>query len=328
MFLLTLEQAATLLLFILLGYLLRKTNVLKDGAKATLSVLLVNFFSPFYSMDTLSKQVSVDKIVEYAIYLLSGTLLTLILIFIGIFFAKTFAKDRLHQNILKYAFGFGNIGYFGYPVVGAVFGEPAKALMMLFCLPMSIAIYTYGYVVLTERVEGGMVVKSQRSTKQKLSFLYSAPFLGMIAGIVLGLLPIEIPSFINNIFAVGGSGYSVTAMLLTGVVLAKIPFVRLFTSIKPYLIGLVRLLVIPLIVIVIFLLLNLCGLSGQIFKDIAMISIVTAAMPVGMNVVVFPEAYGMDSTEGSKMCFLSYVMALVILPLVFELMLKVIANFA
>jgi predicted permease len=83
MFLLTLEQAATLLLFILLGYLLRKTNVLKDGAKAALSALLVNFFSPFYSLNTLSKQVSVDRIVEYAIYLLAGTLVTLLLIAIS-----------------------------------------------------------------------------------------------------------------------------------------------------------------------------------------------------------------------------------------------------
>lgn len=328
MFLLTLEQAATLLLFILLGYLLRKTNVLKDGAKATLAALLVNFFSPFYSLNTLSKQVSVDRIVEYAIYLLAGTLVTLLLIAISIPLAKSFAKDRLHRNILKYAFGFGNIGYFGYPVVGAVFGEPTKALMMLFCLPMTVAIYTYGYVILTEKVEGGVIIKSQRSIKQKLSFLYSAPFLGMIAGIVLGLLPIKIPAFLDNIFAIGGSGYSVTAMLLTGVVLAKIPFLKLFTSLKPYLIGLVRLLLIPLVVIAVFLLLNICGLNGQMFKDIAMISIVTSAMPVGMNVVVYPEASGMDSTEGSKMCFLSYVMALALLPLVFELMLKVIENFA
>ncbi len=328
MFLLTLEQAAMLLLFILLGYLLRKTNVLKDSAKATLSVLLLNFFSPFYSMDTLSKQVSVEKIVEYATYLLAGTLVTLLLIAISIPLAKSLAKDRLHQNMLKYALSFGNIGYFGYPVVGAVFGELTKANMMLFCLPMTVAIYTYGYVVLTEKIEGGVVIKSQRSTAQKLRFLYSAPFLGMVAGIVLGLLPIEIPSFINNIFALGGSGYSVTAMLLTGVVLAKIPFIKLFTSLKPYLIGLIRMLLIPFIVIAVFLLLNLCGLNGQMFKDIAMISIVTSAMPVGMNVVVFPEANGMDSTEGSKMCFLSYVMALAILPLVFELMLKVIENFA
>ena len=328
MFLLTLEQAATLLLFIVLGYLLRKINVLKDGAQVTLSALLVNFFSPFYSMETLSKQVTVDRVVEFAIYLLAGILVTLVLIFIGIFFAKIFAKDRLHQNILKYAFGFGNIGYFGYPVVGAVFGELAKANMMMFCLPMTIAIYTYGFVILTERVEGGVAFKKERSTAEKLKFLYSAPFLGMIAGIVLGLLPIEIPSFIDNIFKIGGSGYSVTAMLLTGVVLAKIPFFKLFTSIKPYLIGVVRLLVIPLIVMALFLLLNLCGLSGQTFKDVAMISIVTAAMPVGMNVVVFPEANGIDGTEGSKMCFLSYVLALGALPLMFELMLKVIENFA
>ena len=53
-------------------------------------------------------------------------------------------------QIFCHALAFANIGYFGYPVVGAVFGEAVKASMILFCIPQTIAINTYGYKILTE----------------------------------------------------------------------------------------------------------------------------------------------------------------------------------
>ena len=47
--------------------------------------------------------------------------------------------------------------------------------------------------------------------------------------------------------------------------------------------------------------------------------IASISIPVGMNVVVYPESAGLDSTSGAKMCFISYVLALATLPVVFEL---------
>ena len=42
------------------------------------------------------------------------------------------------------------------------------------------------------------------------------------------------------------------------------------------------------------------------------------AVKKGENVVVYPESAGLDGTLGAKMCFISYVMALATLPVVFE----------
>ena len=61
---------------------------------------------------------------------------------------------------------------------------------------------------------------------------------------------------------------------------------------------------------------HLCGVSGEVYKTVFRLSVIVAAMPVGMNVVVFPESAGQDSPEGAKSCFISYILALGALPLV------------
>ncbi len=325
-FLLTIEQVALLLIFIFIGYFLRKREVITDGGKKVLAGLLVNIFAPAYSIASLSTQLSADKINEYLVYFLVGTLVSILMIFLARILARIFAKEKFHRNILKYAFAFGNIGYFGYPVVGGIFGEQMKALMILFCIPMSICINTYGYTVLTERVDLDANIE-KRSFTEKFRFLYAAPFIGTMIGLILGLLPITIPSFFINLLNVAGNCQSATAMLLSGAVLAGVPFIKLFTSIKPYLIGVIRIIGLPLITGGIFSLINLLGVSGDIFIIVARLSIIVSAMPVGMNVVVYPESKGIDSTEGAKTCFLSYILALGLLPLAFMFMEMLLSSF-
>ncbi len=211
------------------------------------------------------------------------------------------------------------IGYFGYPVVGAVFGEPIKATMILFCIPQAIAINTYGYQVLTSKITespNSLVNTMQNSNKKfdwktNLRFLRSVPFIGTMLGVILGLLPFTMPQYFVNLLDMSAKCQSATAMLLTGSVLANVPFLKLFTSWKPYVVGVIRLLIIPAILGTIAYLL---GIRGDLFK-ILMASI---SIPVGMNVVVYPESNGLDSTEGAKMYFISYVLALATLPVVFE----------
>ncbi len=327
-FLLTLEQVALLLIFIFLGYFFRKKEIITSSGKNVLAKLLVNLFAPAYSIASLSSQLSADKIVEYITYLAAGTVITIFFIFIALPLAKAFGKDRLHQNILKYAFAFGNIGYFGYPVVGGIFGEGVKALFMLFCIPMSIGINTFGWQVLTEKVnELGERVKTNKRFIDNFRFVYSPPFIGTMLGLIIGLLPISMPAFAANLCNIAGNCQSAVAMLLTGAVLANVPFKKLFTSWKPYVIGVIRLLALPVIVGAIMVVINLCGVRGEVFMIIARLSIIAAAMPVGMNVVVYPESQGMDSTEGASTCFMSYILALGALPLVYMLMELVVVNF-
>ena len=41
------------------------------------------------------------------------------------------------------------------------------------------------------------------------------------------------------------------------------------------------------------------------------------SMPLGLNLVVFPESLGEDASENAKLCFVSYILAAFILPVTF-----------
>ncbi|MBQ3493386.1 MAG: AEC family transporter [Clostridia bacterium] len=328
----TLQQVAILLIFIFIGYFFRKINIITDDGRKVLAKLLVNLFAPCYSVISLSTVVNVQDITKYLLMLLVGIGVAIISAILAIPFAKLFAKDKFNRNILSYAFAFGNIGYFGYPLIYGVFGAVARAQMMLFCVPMTVLIYSYGYYILTQPPEkvdenGNPVTRAPRTLKQKLSFLYSMPMIGLYVGITLGLLSsglnFEIPKFFTDLIKKAGDCQSAPAMLITGAVLAKLSFKELFTSLKPYLIGLVRLVVFPLVFAGIFAIIYLCGWQDANFARIAFIAIISVSMPVGMNTVVYPESVGMDSTEGAKTCFISYVMALITLPVIYMVAMNV-----
>ncbi len=316
----TLEQVSILLIFIFTGYFLRKKEVITESGKKVLAGLLVNLFTPCYAMASLSTQLSIERLNEYLTYILAGVVLAVVIIFVALPFARLLGSNKLEKSMLKYALAFANIGYFGYPVVGAVFGESVKASMILFCIPQTIAINTYGYQILTSKVAEmpeGLENAMQKSKKKfnwkaNLRFLRSVPFIGTMLGVILGLLPFTMPKYATNLLNLSGDCQSATAMLLTGSVLAGVPFLKLFTSWKPYVVGIIRLLLIPAILGIITYLL---GIRGELF----VIIMASISIPVGMNVVVYPESAGLDGTAGAKMCFISYVLALATLPVVFEI---------
>ena len=338
MFIVTLQQVAVLLAFIFIGYFLRKKEIITESGKKMLAKLLTFLFAPCYSVVSLSKVVNVNEIAKYGTLLLAGVCVALFCILVAIPLSKLFYKDQAHRNILKYALAIGNIGYFGYPIIYAIYsqiggvelGNEMRALMMLFCLPMSIAIYTYGYYVLTVDTSEDAKINA-RTTKEKISFLWSPPMIGLYVGVALGLLTsattFTMPKFIMDGLEIAGNCQSAPAMLLTGAVLAGVPLSKLFTSLKSYIIGIVKLIAYPAAVMLIFFVINLCGVSGETFVLVFKLSVIVSAMPVGMNVVVFPESAGKDSTEGAKSCFISYVLALVALPAVLTVMDSLVALF-
>ncbi|MBQ8291370.1 MAG: AEC family transporter [Clostridia bacterium] len=328
LFLTTLQQVAVLLIFIFVGYFLRKKEVISESGKKDLAKLLANLFAPCYSAMSLSTIINVKQIGQYLSLILAGAAVTVFGVLISIVLTKPLTKDKLQRNILIYALAFSNIGYFGYPVVAAIFGEVMRAQMMMFCLPMSVAINTYGYHILTSGV--GQTEETPKFS-QRISFLWKPPMLGFYAGVILGLLSsglnFTLPKMLLDILSVAGQCQSAPAMLITGAVLANVPFKQLFTSWRPYIVGAIRLLCLPLLMMGVFCLIRLCGASGAMFALIFRLSVIVSALPVGMNTVVYPESVGQDSTEGAKTCFMSYLLALGTMPLVFMLMETVVKIF-
>lgn len=319
MFAITLKQVALLLFYILIGYVLAYKKIVGKNAGKLLSTLLMWVFSPFYTVLNLSQNVSLEKIKLYLTLLLSGIAFTLLAIVVALILARVLCKKSYVRNVYTYLLAFSNNGYFGCPLVEALLGKEALALFMIFCLATNIAIYTFGYYILTndpdDKADTDAV--NEKPKRKKFAFLYNPPMIATYVGFLLGLLPIEIPQWISEFLTPAANCMSASAMLLVGCVLAGIPLIKLISSVKSYILSIVRLLVLPVIFGAIgYFCYKVCHMEREIFVFFTILS----CLPAGMNAVVFPESVGKDGTEGAKGCFISYVMCLITIPSIIAIM--------
>ena len=97
---------------------------------------------------------------------------------------------------------------------------------------------------------------------------------------------------------------------LAGFVLGEYPLRKLMRGFHPYKIATIRLLGIPALYCGLLL---LVGIRGAYL----LLPLLIFTMPLGLNLVVFPESLGEDASENAKLCFVSYIMAAFILPVTF-----------
>ena len=301
---LTVAKVAMLLCFVAAGYLLRVSGKLSENAGKILSALSAMIFCPAYNLRNLWLNFTVSKITENALILGYGLLITLLFIGLALLLARMLGKPGLERRSLAYAFSIPNYGYFGYPVIEGVFGSAVLSQVLIFVIPLSIATNTYGYLLFTPN---GKITWKR---------LCNPLILAVVLGIALGLSGIPMPGFIEDALVGAGNCMSPVAMLLAGFVLGAFPLKKLLAGWRGYWVSAIRLLLIPA---VFFAGLWICGL-----RDIWMLLPMTvAAMPLGLNLVVYPESMGMDASENAKMCCVSYLMAIAVLPVLFALLAKV-----
>jgi len=299
--LLTLENVGLMLTFIAIGFFLRRSKTLPAEAGKTLSLLTTTLFNPAYTMKTLSQNFTMETIGEKSALLLMGTVLAVVVILFAFVLSKLLGRNAFEKKSLIYAFAFPNYGYFGYPVVEGIFGTAALADMIVFCIPISILTSIFAYPLFA--ADGKIQWKK---------VLLAPMFLCVFIGAGIGLSGWKLPSFVSNVLNVAGNCMSPSSMLLAGFVLAALPLKELLTGWRSYLYSAIRLFGIPAIFGVVLLLLG--------FRDMQlMIPLLFLSLPLGLNLVVFPESFGYDARDNARMCFVSYLLAIIVLPVTFTL---------
>ena len=300
-FLLTLNKVGTLLIYISVGYLLRRKSLLPENAGKMLSLLCVMIFAPAYAILNISKSMQPDALLENTRLVGWGVAFIIVSIIIGRVLAKLLGRTPMENSSLTYAFTFPNYGYFGYPVIEGVFGQAALGNFMIFAVPSALMCSSYGY--LQFRKGEGYSIKKLLKTPLVVS---------LIIGVVVGLSGIKLPGIVTGVLDGAGKCMSPCSMLLAGFMLGKFQLKQLFSGVRPYLLTAIRMIGIPgALGAVLF----LCGVRG----DYLFWPLVFACLPLGLNLVLYPESLGYekDAADNAKLCFISYVLALGVLPCLF-----------
>lgn len=298
---LTLTNVVKILIFIAIGYTLRNTKGFPKESGKSLSMLAALIFSPAYTIRSLARDFTMDTLNQKLLILGYGVVVVAAALVIGFLVSRVLGRDPAEKRVLLYALTFSNYGYFGYPLVESVFGPEILADFIVFTRPLDFTVSTLGYWVLTQRKDFSWK-----------GFLLSPVVWSPLVGAAIGLSGIRLPALAENTLSALGACMSPTVMILMGFVLGSVPFRELFGHPRAYGISLVRLLLIPILGGCAF---YLCGARGSWF----LLPLLTMAMPIGANVVVFPESCGIDTGNNAKPVFLSYALAIILLPVTFSL---------
>ena len=232
------------------------------------------------------------------------------------FFSKPVKGD---YGVYLYALAFANSGYMGDPLVQSILGgDAALSYYKVYCLPISIAIYTWGIsrMIPSDTGRGGLGV---------LRKVITPPTVALLLGVIAGLCGLGnvLPAFAKNALSNLGGCMGPVAMLLAGFTIGSYGLGRMLSSKKAYGASLLRLTVLPaLIVAVLYGIKTLLCLipSVEIDNSVLYLSFFAVGTPLGLNTVVFPEAYGGDAEVGAGMTLISHTLCILTIPLMYALM--------
>lgn len=312
-FLPTLSRMGFLMLLIAIGYVLVKTKVVPSEGAGLLSKLENYVFIPALVLGTFLKDFTVTKLSTAWQYVVCGSVVVGISAIFAVFVSKLCTKDKYTQNIYTYGLSFANFGFMGNAVVQALFPE-VFADYLIYVIPFWILIYVWGvpYTLMPKN-------ENKKNLFSGLKNLINPMFIAMVIGIILGLANISLPDFVCEVSESGkvggvvgtlGDCMSPVAMLLTGMTIAKISLRSAFTNLSIYAVSLIRLIFMPLIVIAVLYFVDLP-------YGVELCSICATAMPLGLNTIVVPAAYGRDTTVAAGMALVSHLLSCITIPIVF-----------
>lgn len=305
-FLSTLNQMAFLLLLIVIGYLLTRYGIIPDYGAGLLSKLENYVFIPALVLGTFMQNFTMERIHVAGSYLLCGLVVILLTMPLAVLFARMCSKDPYIQNIYTYGLAFSNFGFMGNAVVAALFPDVFMEYL-IFVLPFWFFIYVWGVPSLLIPSDD-----QKKSLKSSLSNLVNPMFIAMMAGMIAGLSGLSLPSFFQSAVSSLGSCMSPIAMLLTGMTIARINLKETFQNGSIYVISMIRLLLIPGAAIVILSFLDLP-------YGLALCTVCSLAMPLGLNTIVVPSAYGRDTSVAAGMALISHLFSCLTIPVIFAL---------
>lgn len=289
------NQIGTLGVIIIIGVIVSKLGMMTQEVRKKMSAMLINVTAPLFAIKAFQLEYSPLLVKNMILVAISAFLI----ISIGLLVGKIAWKnaDENKKDVLKYANGFMNSAFLGYPLIGGLYGDEGIIYVAIFVMAFLILLWTAGIHTFTKE-------------KEKWYTPFTRPgLIGVVVGLVLFLMRIELPYFLFNSFSMVGSMTSPLAMLLIGAFLSEVSLKDIVKDKNIYLLSVYRLLISPAIMLLLL----------QLFKIDHTVAyatlILVAGMPAATNTVLFATMYEGNATYASGVVSMTTLISIVTLPL-------------
>ena len=303
-------EMLVILFAIAAGYAANRLGYLGGEADQKVSKLLLNITMPAMIVAAVITGEELPELGTILSILEVGVVFYLLEAVFALVVPRFLPGTQGQKGVWRYALAFPNVGFIGYPVAVALFGDGALFYAAILALPFNLLSYSLGPLLLAG------------AARFRWKQLFTPCIVASVLGLVLALTRLRPPALVGeNFWDVFGEMLDFVgditvplSLLVVGSLLAGMSAGQVLRSPKLWLLTAIRLLLLP---VALCLVLRALGIDSLVLG----IAVTQMAMPVAVNGTLLSMEYGGDTECMAQITFLTTAASIVTIPIVAVLLL-------
>lgn len=290
-----LAEMLVILFAIAAGYAANHLGYLGGETDQKLSKLILNITMPAMIVAAV---ITGEELPEISVIL---SILEVGVVFYVLEFAFVLTVPKLlpgtagQKGVYRYTLAFPNVGFIGYPVAVALYGDGALFYAAILALPFNLLSYSLGPLMLAG------------AGRFRWRQLLSPCIVASVLGLVLALTRLRPPAIVGEMLDFVGAITVPLSLLVVGSLLAHMSPGKVLRSPKLWVLSVLRLLVMPALLCLV--------LRGMHIEAMVLgIAVSQMGMPVAVNGTLLSMEYGGDTEAMAQVTFLTTLGAIVTIP--------------
>ena len=290
-----LAEMLVILFAIAAGYVANHLGYLGGETDQKISKLILNITMPAMIV---SAVITGEELPEISVIL---SILEVGVVFYVLEFALVLTVPRLlpgtagEKGVYRYTLAFPNVGFIGYPVAVALYGDGALFYAAILALPFNLLSYSLGPLMLAG------------AARFRWRQLLSPCIVASVLGLVLALTRLRPPAIVGEMLDFVGDITVPLSLLVVGSLLAHMSPGKVLRSPKLWVLSVLRLLVMPALLCLV--------LRGMHIEAMVLgIAVSQMGMPVAVNGTLLSMEYGGDTEAMAQVTFLTTLGAIITIP--------------
>ncbi len=295
--------ALVMLLLMAAGYVARKTRIVDASFGESMAAFIFNLVFPALILRSMAGPYRPSELRNGLILMGICTGVMGLMYLAGTLVVRLDPRHDAMDRILRFSLVFPNYTFMAFPVMEALYGQQGLFYVSLYTLPMRIAFYLLGPVLMKAPDQ-----EARAPIRERLRALLTPPVLTVPVALALYILEIRLPAPLEKSLDLLAAVATPMGMAVSGVLLADAPVGDFLRERRVALASLLRLVAAPALV---FAILWPLHPDPQVFR----VSVLFSAMPAAASTTIFAVRYRSDPARAAQLVFLSTVLSLLTVPL-------------
>lgn len=290
------SQILILFIIMFVGTAAKKAKIIDESIQNSISVILMQIALPSLVLSSTNITRNAEVLPNLISILIITFITYMLTILLCMLIVKGLGFDQKTAAVFISLIVFGNVGFMGYPMAKAFFGEIGVFYATASNLVFTVFLWTYGILLFN------------RQGKINLKKLLNLGSISTLIAILMFVFQISLPYSFQMAFDLIGKMTTPLAMILIGALIAEIDASKLVSDKKVYLMSAVRLILIPLVTAFF---LKFIGFNTMVIS----VCTLMAAMPSGATNAIFAEQFDVEPLFASAGVFITTLLSILTLPL-------------